>query len=144
MSAAFRLITPRDYDELFALWSSIPGMGMRSLDDSCEGITKFLRRNPDTCFAAVDGKIIGCILCGNDGRRGYIYHTCVLPEYRGQGVGSELVRLCCEALKAEGIKKCALVCYSSNDLGNKFWQSKQWELRTDLTYYNMSLDENNI
>ena len=84
----YRNITAADYDELFSLWKSIEGMGLRSLDDSREGIEKFIKRNPSTSFCAVEeDKLVGCILCGNDGRRGYIYHTCVLPGYRKNGTG---------------------------------------------------------
>ncbi len=141
----YRLLTIDDYDEIYSLWNSIEGMGLRSLDDSRSGIDKFLRRNPTTCFAAEEsGEIVGCILCGHDGRRGFIYHTCVHPDFRGRGIGSEMVRLACNALRAEGINKCALVCYSSNKTGNGFWNAKHWEKREDLNYYNLSLNDNNI
>lgn len=141
----YRKIVIEDYDALFTLWKSIAGMGLRSLDDSRDGIAKFLRRNPETSFCAVDGeKLVGCILCGNDGRRGFIYHACVLPEYRKNGVGKQLVELALAALKKEGITKCALVCFSSNELRNGFWRSLGWEQRTDLNYFNMSIIENNI
>lgn len=141
----YRKIVIEDYDELFTLWKSISGMGLRSLDDSREGIAKFIKRNPETSFCAVDGeKLVGCILCGNDGRRGFIYHACVLPDYRKKGVGKQLVELALAALKNEGITKCALVCFSSNELGNSFWRSLGWEQRTDLNYFNMKIEENNI
>lgn len=141
----YRNITIDDYEALFSLWKSIPGMGIRSLDDSREGIEKFIRRNPTTSFCALEEDIIiGCILCGNDGRRGFIYHTSVLPEYRKNGTGKQLVELAINALKNEGITKCALVCFSDNELGNGFWNSIGWELRTDLNYFNLSLEKNNI
>lgn len=74
-----------DYDKVYALWKSCAGMGLNNLDDSREGIDKFIKRNPDTCFVAEDGeKIAGVILVGSDGRRGYIYHTAVNAEYRGR------------------------------------------------------------
>lgn len=141
----YRKIVIEDYDALFTLWRSIAGMGLRSLDDSREGIAKFLKRNPETSFCAVDGeRLVGCILCGNDGRRGFIYHACVHPDYRKNGVGKQLVELALAALKKEGITKCALVCFSSNELGNGFWRSLGWEQRTDLNYFNMKIEENNI
>lgn len=141
----YSVITTEDYDELFALWKSISGMGMRSLDDSREGIERFLKRNPNTCFAAREnGQIIGSVLCGHDGRRGYIYHTCVHESRRGNGIGKTLVKLACEALKAEGINKCALVCFAENESGNAFWSAEKWEKREDLNYYNLSLNDNNI
>lgn len=140
----YRNLLISDYDEVSLLWNSINGMGLRSLDDSREGIERYLKRNPSTGFvAADDSKIVGCIMCGHDGRRGYIYHTCVLPQYRGQGIASRLVQLACEALKAENINKCALVCFTSNELGNAFWKSSGWEQRTDLNYFNLSFEQNN-
>lgn len=81
-----RIMTISDYEETFKLWSNTAGMGMRSLDDSYEGIIKFLKRNPTTNFVArIDEKIVGVILCGHDGRRGYIYHTAVDEKNRGHG-----------------------------------------------------------
>ena len=140
----YRTLLPTDYDAVSALWSSIDGMGLRSLDDSREGIEKYLARNPSTSFIATNGdKAIGSILCGHDGRRGYIYHTCLLPEYRGNGIGTQLVNLACNALKSEGINKCALVCFASNEAGNRFWKSKKWKHRTDINYFDFSLNENN-
>lgn len=141
----YSVIDINDYDEIFSLWSDTPGMGMRSLDDSREGIAKFLARNPTTCFAAREnGKMAGCILCGHDGRRGYIYHACVRESCRGKGVGTELVRLACDALRNEGINKCALVCFADNRAGNAFWNAAEWERRDDLNYYNISLNSNNF
>ena len=82
-----------DYSEVYALWMSCKGMGLNDLDDSREGIARFLERNPDTNFVAVDdqGRIAGVILAGNDGRRGYIYHTAVRPDCRRQGTARLLV-----------------------------------------------------
>lgn len=77
---------------MFGLWKNTPNMGLRSLDDSRDGIGAFLKRNPETCFIGLDGDIVtGAILCGHDGRRGYIYHTVVLPEYRNRGIGTALI-----------------------------------------------------
>ena len=88
----FRLMQISDYDSIYNLWMNTPGMGLNSVDDSKDGIEKFLKRNPTTCFVAEeDGKIVGVIMAGNDGRRGYIYHTAVLPEFRGKHVAKTLV-----------------------------------------------------
>ena len=78
-----RVMTIDDYDEVYALWKKIRGFGIRSIDDSREGVDRFLKRNPTTSVVAVkDGKIVGSILCGHDGRRGCLYHVCVrgIPE----------------------------------------------------------------
>ncbi len=141
----YRVLTASDYEEISALWKNTDGMGLRSFDDSKEGIEKYLARNPFTSFAAIDeDRIVGCILCGHDGRRGFIYHTCVMPEYRGRGIGKALVNHALSALRCEGINKAALVCFSGNDCGNGFWSAEGWELRRDLNYYDLNLNTNNI
>ena len=92
-----------DYNRVYALWLSCPGMGLNNLDDSQEGIKKYLARNPDTCFVAVEqGCIIGAILAGHDGRRGYISHTAVSPTHQRQGVGKQLVEAALNALMKRG------------------------------------------
>lgn len=139
-----KLLMLEDYDKVYQLWTNTKGMGMRSLDDSFDGIEKFLKRNPTTNFIAqVEDKIIGVILCGHDGRRGYIYHTAVNSNYRGNGIGKKLVNTVIEALRKEKINKVALVVFDSNDLGNKFWQSLGFDKRNDLVYRNLSINENN-
>jgi ribosomal protein S18 acetylase RimI-like enzyme len=138
-------MTIGDYETVHRLWSETKGMGMRSIDDSKEGIQKFLMRNPNTCFvAAVDDKIVGVTLSGHDGRRGYIYHTAVKNEYRGQGIGKVLINAVYDGMKAEGINKVCLVVFKNNEKGNAFWKSQGWEQREDLNYYNISLNDNNI
>lgn len=140
-----RLMTMDDYNEIYKVWTSIPGVGMRSLDDSPEGIEKFLKRNPNTNFVAeIGSEIVGVTLSGHDGRRGYIYHTAVKLEFRGQGIGKALVKAVCEAMAKEGINKIAFVVFKNNELGNAFWQSQGWEQRLDLNYYNLSLNSKNI
>lgn len=133
-----------NYEDIFKLWTSTHGMGLRNLDDSKEGIDKFLRRNPTTNFIAEeDGKIVGSILCGHDGRRGYIYHTAVDMRYRGKGIGKKLVNSVINALKREGINKAALVVFTNNEVGNGFWRTMGWEKREDLNYYNLSINKEN-
>lgn len=139
-----KLLTIEDYDNVYQLWTNTKGMGMRSLDDSLEGIEKLLKRNPTTNYIAqVENDIIGVILCGHDGRRGYIYHTAVDSDYRGKGIGKKLVNTVLEALKKEEINKVALVVFNSNDLGNAFWQSLGFHKRDDLIYRNLSINEKN-
>ncbi|MBE6070795.1 MAG: GNAT family N-acetyltransferase [Clostridium butyricum] len=140
----FKLLSINDYDELYNLWVRTPGMGMRSLDDSKEGIEKFIKRNPNTNFICLkDNKLVGSILCGHDGRRAYIYHTCVDSEYRGLGIAKTLIAKVSDVLKEEGINKVALVCFKTNELGNTFWRKLNYEKREDLNYYNISLNQNN-
>jgi ribosomal protein S18 acetylase RimI-like enzyme len=135
-----RKLCINDYDEINNLWSTTPGMGMNAIDDSREGIAKYLLRNPDTSFVAVaDGHVVGTILAGHDGRRGFIYHTAVSASYRNCGVGSALVDSAVAALAAEGIHKVALVAYKGNECGNAFWEKKGFAARTDLVYRNKEL-----
>lgn len=131
-----------DYAAVFALWQSCSGMGLNNLDDSREGIARFLERNPDTCFVAEsESQILGAILTGNDGRRGYIYHTAVSPQHQKQGIGTQLVRAALEALRKSGIHKVALVVFAKNAGGNAFWEKQGFTVRKDLTYRNLTLTE---
>ena len=135
-----RLMNINDYDNIYKIWINTPGMGLNNLDDSREGIAKFLSRNPSTCFVAEeDGDLIGIIMSGNDGRRGFIYHTAVLQDERKKGVGTALVNASLEALKGEGINKVALVVFSENYIGNKFWECQEFTQRDDLIYRNKAL-----
>lgn len=138
-------MTIEDYNAVYHLWSATAGMGMRSLDDSAEGITRFLNRNPNTCFVAEhNNQIVGVILCGQDGRRGYIYHTAVRPDSRKRGIGKALVNTTLEALKKEQINKVALVVFANNSLGNEFWEHMGFVMRNDLVYRNISLNDQNL
>lgn len=139
-STQIRIMTIADYDALYDLWLHIPGMGLNTTDDSREGIAQYLKRNPTTCFVAeADGKLIGVIMAGHDGRRGFIYHTAVLPEYRKQGIAMALVDHAMQALEAEGIHKTALVVFASNELGNGFWEHIGFTKREDLVYRNRNI-----
>ncbi len=140
-----RIMTMEDYNEVYALWKKIRGFGIRSIDDSREGVERFLMRNPTTSVVAVeDGKIVGSILCGNDGRRGCFYHVCVDAAYRRQGIGKSMVVASMEALKEEHINKVCLIAFTRNDVGNAFWNTIGWTKRQDLNYYDFTLNEENI
>ena len=140
-----RAMTIEDYDEVYHLWKKIRGFGIRSVDDSREGIARFLRRNPTTSVVAVeDGRIVGSILCGHDGRRGCFYHVCVEEAYRRHGIGKAMAVRAMEALKAEEINKVCLIAFTQNDIGNAFWNRIGWTRRLDLNYYDFTLNEANI
>lgn len=129
-----------DYEAVYALWLSCKGMGLNRTNDSREGIARFLARNPDTCFVAtLDDAIIGSIMAGNDGRRGFIYHTAVSPAHRRKGIGSCLVQASLAALQNEGVTKVALVVFSRNEEGNTFWERQGFTLRTDISYRNREI-----
>ena len=139
-------MTIDDYEKLFEMWQNTPNMGLRSLDDSKEGISLFLKRNPTTNFVAYDDdKLIGTILCGHDGRRGYIYHTVVLPEYRRQGIATNLVDMAVKALQEEGITRVCLNVMETNEQGKKFWIDRGWEKKDFLGFYSKAItDKENL
>lgn len=140
-----RTMTIEDYEGVYALWMSIKGFAIRSIDDSKEGVARFLLRNPDTSVVAEeDGRIIGAILCGHDGRRGCLYHVCVRQECRMRGVGKAMVVYCMEKLKTEQISKVSLIAFTANDVGNAFWRRIGWTKREDLNYYDFVLNTENI
>ena len=131
-----------DYDQVYQLWLSCAGMGLNDLDDSKEGIARFLQRNPQTCLVAVENQtIIGAILVGSDGRRAYIYHTAVHPNYRRRGIARQLVETVLTVLDDLRIHKVALVVFKRNAEGNKFWEKLGFSVREDLIYRNQPRTE---
>ncbi|MBE5979449.1 MAG: GNAT family N-acetyltransferase [Paenibacillaceae bacterium] len=139
-----RSMTIDDYDQVYALWSGIKGFGIRAVDDSQEGINRFLLRNPGLSVVAEDNnEITGSILCGHDGRRGTLYHVCVAEKYRKHGVGREMVSEVVSRLKKEGINKVNLIAFRNNLLGNNFWRKEKFTFRDDLNYYDLAISEEN-
>lgn len=140
-----RAMTFADYDGVHALWMTIRGFAIRSIDDSRAGVEAFLKRNPTTSVVAeADGKIVGSILCGHDGRRGCLYHVCVDENYRMHGIGKSMVVFCMKALQREHISKVSLIAFTENDIGNAFWKKIGWTKREDLNYYDFTLNAENI
>lgn len=137
-----RELTINDYDDIIQLYKSTPGLTVREAD-SREAIGRFLQRNPSLSFIAqIDSEIAGCILCGHDGRRGYLQHLVVRPQYRNQGLGESLVMKCIEALAEIGIFKIHVFAFRTNDIGNTFWKNKGWQLREDLNMYSFNSSTN--
>ncbi len=136
---------PEDYDEVRDLWLTIRGFGIRALDDSREDIERFIRRNSTTSVVArADGRIVGSILCGSDGRQGTLYHVCVAKEYRRRRIGTQMVGFCMHQLRIMGINKVSLIAFAKNDIGNAFWNKIGWIRKTDVNYYVFDLNEKNI
>lgn len=132
-----RVMTIGDYSKIFDLWTAEHGVPVNPADDSREGIAKYLKRNPSTSFVAeCEGKIIGTIMAGHDGRRGFFHHVFVSPLFRGQGIGRKLVDNATAALEKEGINKVALVAFTDNKTGNEFWEKIGFTVRQDLYYRN--------
>ena len=103
----YRLMTTDDYEAVYDLWIKC-GNGLNNKDDSREGIEKYLKRNPNTSYVAVlDGNVVGCILCGHDGRRGIIQHACVSSDCRRMGIGKKLVDLALDGITENFINEVA-------------------------------------
>ncbi len=121
-----------DYESALALWKRCEGIGLSAADAHCP-MKRFLERNAGFCFVAVEaGDIIGTILCGNDGRRGYLYHLAVDPNLRCRGIGKRLVDRSLNALKDYGIDKSHIMVFGSNESGLKFWQAAGWKTRPEI------------
>ena len=139
MAATIRKMKIADYEQALDLWQRTPGMGLSSADEKGE-IQKFLEKNSSLCYAAfADGALIGTILCGEDGRRGYLYHLAVDVNYRKTGIGKNLVQKSLQALHELGIQKCHLFVISDNTSGIAFWEHTGWELRKDIEIMSMTL-----
>ena len=129
---------------VYKLWKQTKGFGIRSIDDSREGLERFLRRNPTTSIVAEEeGEIVGSILCGHDGRNGCFYHVCVAEEHRMKGIGTQMAKMAMDALRAEKINQVCLIAFTDNQVGNQFWEQSGWKRREDLNYYDFSLNEEN-
>jgi len=143
-----RPMTVDDYPALVALWNACLASA-RDMDDTPEAIERFLRRNPGLSAVAVDDsreatappQVVGSILCGHDGRRGYLYHVAVDAAHRRGGVARAMLEFCLSALRAEGIRKCALIAFTSNGAGNAFWEAMGFQAREDFYYRDRGLLE---
>ncbi|MFJ3486875.1 GNAT family N-acetyltransferase [Pseudomonas sp. NPDC090202] len=140
----FRTMTLDDYDAVIELMRDTPGISLRDAD-SREATVRYLERNPGMSFVAeADGRLCACVMCGHDGRRGYLQHLLVLPAYRQQGVARELVQRCLDSLAQLGIRKCHLDVFKTNTSAAAYWQHQGWQLRTDIDRYSFTRpgDEN--
>jgi len=132
MALFFREMTIQDYDKLWTLWNASDGVGLSDADSE-ENIKLFLERNPGLSLVAYDGELlVGSVLCGHDGRRGYIHHLAVMDSHRRQGVASQLINRCLSSLRLTGIAKCHLFVFRDNALAIDYWLNTGWILRHDL------------
>ncbi|MBI6799386.1 GNAT family N-acetyltransferase [Pseudomonas syringae] len=139
-----RSMTLDDYDAVIELMRSTPGISLRDAD-SREATARYLERNPGMSFVAeLGGTLCGCVMCGHDGRRGYLQHLIVLPEYRRRGIAHELVERCLKCLDALGIYKCHLDVMKSNEATGRYWQGQGWTLRQDIDRYSKVRRDGNV
>ena len=140
MAVQLREMTLADYDEVYALWAASEGIGLSSAD-SREAIGAFLQRNPGLAFVAVDGDIIvGAVICGTDGRRGYLHHLALRSSHKRQGIGRHLAQACLNRLREQGIEKCHIFVYRENHSARQFWESIGWVERVELVLMTKTLD----
>ena len=126
-SMIIREFQPSDYAPALVLWSDADGVELAE-GDSESSILLYLARNPGLSKVAVrEGNLIGAVLCGHDGRRGFIYHLAVKREERGHGVGKRLVQKCLEDLKREKIERVVILVDRENKDGLRFWTTGNWE-----------------
>jgi putative acetyltransferase len=125
-------MTPQDYDAVVHLWKQTEGVVLSDAD-SPESVASYLRRNPGLSFVArEEATLVGVVLCGHDGRRGYLHHLAVAASHRRRGVGSRLVHRCLEGLRAAGIGKCHIFVFAENRHARAFWHAQGWEKRDEL------------
>lgn len=136
-------MTPEDITGVIQLWESTPGLVMHTAD-SPESIERYLERNVGLSFVArVNQQVVGAVLCGTDGRRGYLQHLVVEPAFRRQGIGRALVERCKTALSRENIEKCHLFVLPGNTVAQRFWNQVGWTVREDLIMMSATLNDEN-
>lgn len=134
-----RAMTIADYDGVIALWRATEGLGLGESDER-EAIGAYLDRNPEMSFVALSREqIIGAVLCGHDGRRGYLHHLAVTPPWRHRGIGRALVEASLARVKAAGLPKCNLFLFGHNATGRAFWLKHGWSAREDLVLVQKTL-----
>lgn len=142
MSYQIREMTIDDYEGIIKMFRETPGISIREAD-SRDATRVYLQRNPGLSFVAVaDARIVGCVMSGHDGRRGYLQHLAVKPEYRKQGIGVGLFTACLDALQKIGIYKTHIFVLKTNETGNNFWRNQGWFLRDEINMYSYNRSEN--
>ncbi|MDQ7063084.1 MAG: GNAT family N-acetyltransferase [candidate division KSB1 bacterium] len=132
MDVRLRTMTIEDYDAVYRLWQRCEGIVL-GLSDTRAAIARFLNRNPDLSFVALmDDRIVGAVMCGHEGRRGYIHHLAVDPPHRHHGIGRALVDACLQRLRDLNIEKCHIFVMNDNEEGFAFWKHTDWMERTEL------------
>ena len=127
-----RAMSINDYDSVIGLMKQTPGVTFRDAD-SRESTARYLARNPDLSFVAEAGAgLVGCVMSGHDGRRGYLQHLVVLPAFQRQGIANELVEKCLASLEELGILKTHIDVFKTNELAQSYWSSQGWKLRADI------------
>jgi ribosomal protein S18 acetylase RimI-like enzyme len=137
-----RAMTLADYDAVMDLMRRTPGISLRDAD-GFDATARYLERNPGLSFVCErDDRLVGCVMCGHDGRRGYLQHLLVLPAFRRQGIGRALAARCLDGLAGLGILKCHIDVLATNTSAMAYWEGQRWQLRTDILRYSFTRPDN--
>ncbi len=135
-----RELTIEDYEAVVSLWRSCEGIGLHSDVDSKQWVAMYLQRNPGLSFVAVErGRIIGAVLCGHDGKRGYINHLAVAKDFHGRGIGTVLEKRVINKLRSIGIRRCNGFVFRDNRPAIEFYEKSGWAERDDLKVVSKSI-----
>ncbi|MCF3648799.1 GNAT family N-acetyltransferase [Synoicihabitans lomoniglobus] len=127
-----RTFLSSDIPAALHLWETSSGIGLTA-SDSPANLTAFLQRNPGfSRVAACGDEIVGTVLCGHDGRRGFLYHLAVATAHQRSGLGRALAESCLQHLQRYGIPRATIHMFADNDEGKAFWRSTHWRQRDDL------------
>ena len=119
-------MTERHLPEVMKLWDGVAGLILTDSDNAAD-LSNYLSQNLQMSQVALaDGRVIGAVLCGHDGRRGYLHHLAVAAMHQGKGIGTALVHACVAQLKVAGIRQCNLFLVEDNEPARRFWRSNGW------------------
>ena len=136
-----REMTIADYEEIFEMWQTTTKRALSEADEKSH-IERYLNRNKGLSqVAVVDGKIVGTVLAGHDGRQGFIHHMAVMPEYRRHHIGQKLAKTAVEKIKAEGIAEVYIFSFRDNSVGQSFWKNLGFEKRDDVFVFSFDSDK---
>ncbi|MFN8309852.1 MAG: GNAT family N-acetyltransferase [Chitinophagales bacterium] len=136
----FTAFTSNHYQAASKLWAQTAALAT-TLGDSEKEITRYLMRNPGCSFVCLNehGDLLGTVLGGHDGRRGFLYHLAVREEHRHLGIAKKLISLSLDQLRNIGIERCMLMVKTENDTAQQFWKKQGWEFRDDLKMFSLNL-----
>ncbi len=143
MNVTIRAMVADDYPAAEELWRRTEGIGLNE-SDTKNAIAVYLQRNPGMSAVGQSerGIVLGAVLCGHDGRRGYLHHLAVDPAHRHQGIAKRLLEWCFERLREASVPKCNIFLFSDNESGTSFWNGNGWSSRPDLLVFQKATSAN--
>lgn len=137
-----REMTIDDYEEVYLMWQTTSKRALSKADEKPQ-IERYLKHNAGMSqVAVIDGKIVGTVLAGHDGRRGFIHHMAVMSEYRRKRIGHSLAERAIQKIQSEGIDKTHIFCYQNNETGQSFWRDFGFVKRDDVFVYSFDTFKN--